>query len=44
MVAIPTTAGSGAEVTSGAVIYIDKIKHSIDNKIIIPDKYFYSQK
>lgn len=40
MIAIPTTAGSGAEVTSGAVIYIKKVKYSIDNNLIIPDKYF----
>ncbi len=40
LVAIPTTAGSGAEVTSNAVIYIDKIKYSLENKLIKPDRFF----
>ena len=37
---IPTTAGSGAEVTSNAVIYIDGIKHSFENELLIPDNFF----
>ena len=37
---IPTTAGSGAEVTSSSVIYIDKIKYSVENKLIRPDDFF----
>jgi len=37
---IPTTAGSGAEVTSNAVIYVDGIKHSFESELLMPDNYF----
>ncbi len=37
---IPTTAGSGAEVTSNAVIYIEGIKHSFESDTLIPDYFF----
>ena len=36
---IPTTAGSGAEVTSNAVIYVDGIKHSFESNLLIPDNF-----
>ena len=37
---IPTTAGSGAEVTSNAVIYVDGIKHSFESELLLPDDFF----
>ncbi len=37
---IPTTAGSGAEVTSNAVIYVNKIKYSFESDLLIPDIFF----
>ncbi len=37
---IPTTAGSGAEVTSNAVIYVENIKYSFESKLLIPDYFF----
>lgn len=40
LLAIPTTAGSGAEVTSNAVIYINKIKYSVEGEKLRPDYFF----
>ena len=40
LVVIPTTAVSGAEVTSNAVIYLDGIKHSFESQLLIPDNFF----
>ena len=40
LICIPTTSGSGAEVTSNAVIYINGIKHSIEGDLIKPDYFF----
>jgi alcohol dehydrogenase len=37
---IPTTAGSGAEATSNAVIYVDGIKYSFESNLLIPDNFF----
>lgn len=37
---IPTTAGSGAEVTSNAVIYVNKIKYSFESELLMPDNFF----
>ena len=40
LIVIPTTAGSGAEVTSNAVIYVDGVKYSFESNLLIPDNYF----
>ena len=40
LIVVPTTAGSGAEVTSNAVIYVDNIKYSFESELLIPDEYF----
>ena len=40
LIAIPTTAGSGAEVTSSAVIYINDIKYSVEGENLKPDNFF----
>lgn len=40
LIVIPTTAGSGAEVTANSVVYIDKIKHSVEGEELKPDLFF----
>src|SRR5579859_20254 len=37
LVAAPTTAGTGSEVTSFSVIYIEGRKHSLDDQALLPD-------
>ena len=40
LVVIPTTAGSGAEVTSNAVIYVEGVKYSFESELLVPDNFF----
>lgn len=40
LIAIPTTAGSGAEVTPFAVLYINNVKYSVEHILVKPDYYF----
>ena len=37
LIAIPTTCGTGSEATQFAVIYINGVKHSLDEPTILPD-------
>lgn len=40
LIAVPTTAGSGAEATHFSVCYINEEKHSIEDSTILPDYAF----
>jgi alcohol dehydrogenase class IV len=42
LVAIPTTAGTGAEATKFAVLYINKQKYSFAHPLILPDHVYLS--
>lgn len=42
LIAIPTTAGTGAEATHFAVLYMDKSKYSVAHPTILPDYVYLS--
>jgi alcohol dehydrogenase class IV len=42
LLAVPTTAGSGAEATKFAVLYIEKKKYSVEHPLILPDQLYLS--
>lgn len=44
LIAAPTTAGTGSEVTSFAVVYIDNVKHSLEDKILLPNDFLIDYK
>jgi alcohol dehydrogenase class IV len=37
LILVPTTAGTGSEVTSFSTIYVDKTKHSLDDPVLLAD-------
>jgi alcohol dehydrogenase class IV len=37
LVALPTTSGSGSEATHFAVVYVDRVKHSVTSPFLLPD-------
>ncbi len=42
LLAIPTTAGTGAEATRFAVLYMGKTKYSVDHEALLPDYVYLS--
>ena len=40
LIAIPTTIGTGSETTHFAVVYVDKIKYSVEGHLLKPDYFF----
>ena len=42
LLAIPTTAGTGAEATAFSVLYVDKIKYSVASNTMLPDYVYLS--
>ncbi len=42
VLAVPTTAGTGAEATKFAVVYLDQKKHSFEHPLILPDYVYLS--
>ena len=44
LIAIPTTAGTGAETTAFSVLYVDKTKYSVASKTMLPDYVYLSHR